>query len=471
MGYITKTLLKFYSGVVMPSSNSTVKALDLSNPYDSEKLNTIVDGLLKEATSQGASAAEAGLSVESGLSVTVRMGDVETIEHNRDKALGITVYFGHRKGSASTSDFSLKAVKETVKAACDIARYTEDDPYAGLPDEKLMAKDIQDLDLYHSWDIGAEEAIELAKECEDAARAEDKRIINSEGGSVSSHSGIRVYGNTLGFLDGYNTSRHSMSATMIAEQEGAMQRDYWYSTSRDANNLESASEIGKIAAQRTVSRLGAKSMPTCKVPVIFKAEVAKGLISHLLSGIRGGAQYRKASFLLDHLEKQIFPINIRIDERPHIKGALGSAPYDNEGVITSPHDLITDGILKSYVLDSYAARRLDMQSTGNAGGVHNLYINHDDIALDAMIKDMGKGLLITEVMGQGVNTVTGDYSRGASGFWIENGEIQYPVEEFTIASRLQDMFMGLQQVGNDLDLRGGVITGSWLIDNMTVAGG
>ena len=460
----------------MPSSNSSQSsnqnsALKTRDPYDSDKLKSIVDDLLKEASVQGASAAEAGLSVESGLSVTVRMGEVETIENNRDKGLGITVFFGNRKGSASTSDFSLKAVKETVKAACDIARYTEDDTYAGLPDENLMAKDIADLDLYHPWDIKAEEAIELAKECEDAARAEDKRIVNSEGGSVSSHTGIRVYGNTHGFINGYNTSRHSMSASMIAEQSGAMQRDYWYSVNRDASRLESASEIGKLAAQRTVSRLGAKSMPTCQVPVIFKAEVAKGLISHLLSGVRGGAQYRKATFLLDHLGKQIFPDRFRLDERPHIQGGLGSAPYDSEGVITTPHDLVTDGILKSYVLDSYGARRLGMQSTGNAGGTHNLFINHDDISLDAMMKDMGKGLLITEVMGQGVNTVTGDYSRGASGFWVENGEIQYPVEEFTIAGRLQDMFMGLQQVGNDLDMRGGVITGSWLIDNMTVAGG
>ena len=453
----------------MPSSNlnSTPNSTD---PYDSEKLKSVVDDLLQEATKQGASAAEAGLSVESGLSVTVRMGEVETIEHNRDKGLGITVYFGHRKGSASTSDFSLKAVKETVKAACDIARYTEDDSFSGLPDKNTMATDIADLDLYHPWELTTNDAVALATECEDAARAEDKRILNSEGGSVSSHSGIRVYGNTQGFLDGYNTSRHSMSATMIAEQEGAMQRDYWYSVNRDASKLESASEIGKHAAKRTVERLGAKGMPTCQVPVIFKSEVAKGLLSHFLSGVRGGAQYRKASFLLDHLGKQIFPERFRLDERPHIVGALGSAPYDSEGVITQARDLITDGVLQGYVLDSYAARRLEMQSTGNAGGVHNLFINHDDVSLNTMLKDMGKGLLITEVMGQGVNTVTGDYSRGASGFWVENGEIQYPVEEFTIASKLQDMFMGLQQVGNDLDTRGSVITGSWLIDNMTVAG-
>lgn len=455
----------------MSSSNLSSKKSDSADHFDSENLKSVVNDLLQEAKSQGASAAEAGLSVESGLSVTVRMGDVETIEHNRDKGLGITVYFGQRKGAASTSDFSLKAIKETVKAACDIARYTEDDPYAGLPDKNYMAKDITDLELYHPWEITAEQAIEIAKESEDVARAEDKRITNSEGGSVSSHTGIQVYGNSQGFLNGYNTSRHSISCTVIAGKDDAMQRDYWYSVNRDASKLESAAEIGKLAAQRTVGRLGAKHMPTCQMPVIFKAEVARGLLSHLLSGIRGGAQYRKASFLLDHIGKQIFPKNIRLDERPHIKGALGSAPYDNEGVITKARDVITDGILQGYVLDSYAARRLDLQSTGNAGGVHNLFINYDDVSLDAMIKDMDKGLLITEVMGQGVNTVTGDYSRGASGFWVENGEIQYPVEEFTIASRLQDMFMGLQLVGNDIDPRGGVITGSWLIDNMTVAGG
>lgn len=452
-----------------PSRNSSSKNIAATNAYDAENLKSVVADLLKEATALGASAAEAGLSVESGQSVTVRMGETETMEHNRDKGLAITVYFGQRKGSASTSDFSPQAIKSTVKAACDIARYTEDDAYAGLPDEKLMAKEIEDLDLYHPWDISAEEAMELAKQCEDAAR-EDKRIINSEGGSVTSHTGLRVYGNTQGFLNGYPTSRHSMSCTVIAEHQGSMQRDYWYSVNRDANKLESASDIGKQAAQRTISRLDARAMPTCNVPVIFKAEVARGLLSHFLAGIRGGAQYRKASFLLDHLGKQIFPGNIRLDERPHIKGGLASAPYDNEGVITTAHDIVTDGVLQSYVLDSYAARRLNMQSTGNAGGIHNLYINHDDVSLDAMLKEMDKGLLITEVMGQGVNTVTGDYSRGASGFWVEHGEIQYPVEEFTLASRLQDMFMGLQRVGNDLDTRAGVITGSWLVDNMTVAG-
>lgn len=444
-------------------------AINTTKAYDAESLKSVVNDLLKEAKIQGASAAEAALSVESGLSVTVRMGETETMEHNRDKALGITVYFGQRKGSASTSDFSPQAIKDTVKAACDIARYTEDDKYAGLPDEAMLATDIKNLELYHPWDISAEEAMTLAKECEDAAR-EDKRISNSEGGSVSSHSGIRVYGNSLGFLNGYPTSRHSLSCTVIAEHQGQMQRDYWYSVNRDATRLEPAKTIGQQAAKRTIERLGAKSMPTCNVPVIFKAEVARGLISHFLTAIRGGPQYRKASFLLDHLGKQVFPEKIRLDERPHILGGLASAPYDNEGVITTPHDIVTDGVLQSYILDSYAARRLNTQTTGNSGGIHNLYINHDDISLEAMLKEMGKGLLITEVMGQGVNTVTGDYSRGATGFWVEHGEIQYPVEEFTLASRLQDMYKGLQLIGNDLDTRSSIVTGSWLIENMTVAG-
>ncbi len=257
---------------------------------------------------------------------------------------------------------------------------------------------------------------------------------------------------------------------MIAEQDNAMQRDYWYSVNRDASKLESAAEIGKLAAQRTVSRLGAKQMSTCQVPVIFKAEVAKGLLSHLLAGIRGGAQYRKATFLLDHLGKQIFPDRIRLDERPHIKGGLGSAPYDSEGVITTAHDLVTDGVLQSYVLDSYAARRLNMQSTGNAGGIHNLYLNHDDVSLEVMLKEMGKGLLITEVMGQGVNTVTGDYSRGASGFWVENGEIQYPVHEVTIAGNLRDLYGRIAAIGTDQDTRGGIRCGSLLVEEMTIAG-
>ena len=441
-----------------------------TDTQDLENLKSLVDDLLREAKAQGASAAEAGLNSESGLSVTVRMGEVETVEHNSDKGLGITVYFGQHKGTASSSDFSPQAIRDTVKAACDIARYTEDDPFAGLADRDRLATEIPELDLYHPWNLSSEEAIALAHETEAAALQTDQRINNSEGGSVNSHSGIRIYGNSNGFLHGYKTSRHSMSCTVIASQDDAMQRDYWYSVNRDASKLDKAISIGQKAAERTLKRLGARRMPTGQVAVIFQADVARGLLSHFLAAIRGGAQYRKASFLLDHLGKQVFPENIRIDERPHIPAALASAPYDNEGVATVAHDIIHNGILESYVLDSYSARRLKMQTTGNAGGIHNLFINHDDISLQEMIREMNTGLLITEVMGQGVNTVTGDYSRGASGFWVENGEIQYPVEEFTLASTLQEMFMGLQRVSNDLDERGSIITGSWLIDKMTVAG-
>ena len=441
-----------------------------TDTQDLENLKSLVDDLLREAKAQGASAAEAGLNSESGLSVTVRMGEVETVEHNSDKGLGITVYFGQHKGTASSSDFSPQAIRDTVKAACDIARYTEDDPFAGLADRDRLATEIPELDLYHPWNLSSEEAIALAHETEAVALQTDQRINNSEGGSVNSHSGIRIYGNSNGFLHGYKTSRHSMSCTVIASQDDAMQRDYWYSVNRDASKLDKAISIGQKAAERTLKRLGARRMPTGQVAVIFQADVARGLLSHFLAAIRGGAQYRKASFLLDHLGKQVFPENIRIDERPHIPAALASAPYDNEGVATVAHDIIHNGILESYVLDSYSARRLKMQTTGNAGGIHNLFINHDDISLQEMIREMNTGLLITEVMGQGVNTVTGDYSRGASGFWVENGEIQYPVEEFTLASTLQEMFMGLQRVSNDLDERGSIITGSWLIDKMTVAG-
>ncbi len=441
-----------------------------TDTQDLENLKSLVDDLLREAKAQGASAAEAGLNSESGLSVTVRMGEVETVEHNSDKGLGITVYFGQHKGTASSSDFSPQAIRDTVKAACDIARYTEDDPFAGLADRDRLATEIPELDLYHPWNLSSEEAIALAHETEAAALQTDQRINNSEGGSVNSHSGIRIYGNSNGFLHGYKTSRHSMSCTVIASQDDAMQRDYWYSVNRDASKLDKAISIGQKAAERTLKRLGARRMPTGQVAVIFQADVARGLLSHFLAAIRGGAQYRKASFLLDHPGKQVFPENIRIAERPHIPAALASAPYDNEGVATVAHDIIHNGILESYVLDSYSARRLKMQTTGNAGGIHNLFINHDDISLQEMIREMNTGLLITEVMGQGVNTVTGDYSRGASGFWVENGEIQYPVEEFTLASTLQEMFMGLQRVSNDLDERGSIITGSWLIDKMTVAG-
>lgn len=438
--------------------------------FDAERSLSVVDDMLAEARRLGASAAEAAVNVEAGLSVNVRLGEVDTLEHNRDKGLGITVYFGQRKGSASTSDFSPRAIRETVQAACDIARFTEADEYAGLADAELMATAIPDLDLYHPWPLGAEQAIDLARECEAAGREADPRIRNSDGAMLSSHDGLRAYGNSHGFRGHYLRSRHSLSCTLIGEDEQGMQRDYWYTLSRNPAELEDPGAVGRKAAARTVARLGARRLGTCQVPVIFQAEVARGLLGHLVGALNGTALYRKASFLLDQLGKPIFPASVRIDERPHLKGALGSAPFDNEGVATRERDIVRAGILEGYVLDSYAARRLGMQTTGNAGGVHNLFINHDEVSFADLQRHMGTGLIVTEVMGQGVNTVTGDYSRGASGFWVENGEIRYPVEEITLASTMQAMFQGVQAIADDVDRRGNLCTGSWLIDQMTVAG-
>ncbi len=446
---------------IMPSSNT--------NPSNAQ-LEDLVRDILAEARAQGASAAEAGVSLETGLSVTARLGEVETIEYNRDKGLGVTVYFGGRKGSSSTSDFTPEAVREAVRAACGIAKYTAEDEYAGLAEAALMAREVPDLDLCHPWGINAEQAIELAIECEDAARGMDVRITNSEGGSVSSHQGYRVYGNSHGFIGAYPSTRHSLSCAVIGGEGEGMQRDYWFTVARDSVELEAAAEVGRRAAQRTLRRLDARRLPTCQVPVIFAAEIATSLLSHFTSAIRGGALYRKATFLLDHLGKQIFPAHIHIHEQPHLKRALGSTPFDNEGVATLARDIVRDGVLQGYILDSYAARKLGMQTTGNAGGVHNLVIDPGALDLDGLLRRMDKGLLVTELMGMGVNAVTGDYSRGAAGFWVENGEIQYPVEEITIAGNLRDMFMRIVEVGNDVEMRGGTRTGSILIEEMMIAG-
>ena len=437
--------------------------------FDVERSLEVVETMLREARKRGASAAEAGVSMEAGLSVNVRLGAVDTLEHNRDKALGITVYFGHRKGSASTSDFGARAIRETVQAACDIARYTEEDPCAGLADPERLATDIPDLDLYHPWGIEAERAIELARECEAAGRESDARIRNSEGANLSSHDGLRVYGNSHGFRGHYLSSRHSLSCTLIGEDESGMQRDYWYTVARHPDDLEDPQAVGREAARRAVARLGARRLETCQVPVIFRADVARGLLGHFVRAVSGSSLYRKASFLLDSLERPVFPGSVCIDERPHLRRGLGSAPFDNEGVATHARDVVYEGVLKGYALDSYAACRLGMTTTGNAGGVHNLFISHDEVSFDDLCRHMGTGLIVTEVMGQGVNIVTGDYSRGASGFWVENGEIQYPVEEFTLASTLPEMFRGIQAIANDLDHRASLVTGSWLIDQMTVA--
>lgn len=441
-----------------------------NDAIDTDELKNMVDFVLSEAKSKGASLAEAGLSLETGLSVTVRMGEVETVEHNRDRSFGITVYFGKRKGTASTTDFSNKAVIDTVQAACDIARYTEEDEYAGLPEPDRLAMTYPDLDLSHPWDLTTDDAIEIAQQSESVALSADKRINNSEGGYVTSHKDYRIYANSHGFCGDYFSTRHSSGCTVIASENDRMERDYWYSISRCPDQLESPDDIGKKAAQRVIQRLGATQVKTQRVPVVFQAEVARGLLGHFVRAISGGAQYRRASFLLDKLGESVFPERIRIDERPHLQRAIGSAPFDSEGVANSAHDLVSGGVLQSYVLDSYAARRLKTQTTGNAGGVHNLYIKDDGKDLDALLKEMDKGILITEVMGQGVNIVTGDYSRGGAGFWVEHGEIQYPIEEFTLASNLADMYQNLVLVGNDVDTRSSLCTGSWLINEMMIAG-
>lgn len=445
-------------------------AIDKQKTHGRGELEAVVAAILDEAKRQGASAAEAGVSAESGLSVTVRLGEVETVEHNRDKGLGVTVYFGHRKGSASTSDYSAHAIADTVRAACDIAKYTAEDECAGLADPALMAASIPDLDLYHPWDLTAERAIELAQECEAAARATDARITNSEGASVGSHSGYRVYGNSHGFIGAYPSSRHSVSCAVIAEDGHGMQRDYWYSVARDAADLENVRKVGARAGERAVRRLGGQKLSTRQAPVIFVADLAGGLFSQFVRAIRGESLYRKSSFLLDSLGQRVFPEFLRIHEQPHLKKALGSAPFDSEGVATRSRDLVAAGVLQGYVLDSYAARKLGMQTTGNAGGVHNLTIDPGGDDFNALLKRMDSGLLVTELMGMGVNIVTGDYSRGAAGFWVERGEIQHPVEEITVAGNLRDMFRQVVAVANDVDLRGNVRTGSVLVENMTIGG-
>lgn len=435
-----------------------------------EELEKLVQEALAEAKRNGASTAEASAHVESGLSVNVRMGSVDTLEHQRDRSLGVAVYFGHRKGAASSADFSSKSIRETVQAACDIARYTSEDPCQGLADADLMAREIPDLDLYHPWSLSPEAAIEFAKACEAAALAVDSRIGNSEGASLSSHSGVHVYGNSHGFVGGTNSSRHSLSCVVVAQEGDRMQRDYWYSVARDAEALDGVAEIGRKAAERALARLGSRRVATARVPVVFSPEMARGLLGSFVGAIRGGSLYRKASFLVDSLGRQIFPGFVRMEENPLIPRALGSAAFDGEGVATRDRLLVDGGVLQGYVLDSYSARKLKMQTTGNAGGIHNLIIDPGDLDRDGLLREIGRGLLVTEMMGHGINMVTGDYSRGAAGFWVENGEIAFPVEEITVAGNLKDMFMGIRAVGNDVDRRGSIHTGSMLVEGMTVAG-
>jgi PmbA protein len=429
-----------------------------------------VELAINEAKKLGASESEAAVSVDTGLSVTARLGEVETLEYQRDRGMGVTVYRGKRKGSASTADLSTKAIRETVAKAFSIAGFTAEDECAGLPDPDTIAKDIPDLDLSHPWDIEPDAARDLAVACEAAALTYDKRIANSEGATLSSHRGLRVFGNSIGFIGGYPSTVHSLSCVVLAQQDGEMQRDYWYSSVRDWRELEDGEHIGRTAAQRALRRLSARKPSTTTAPVLYVPELARGVIGHFLGAIRGGSQYRKASFLLDAAGQQVFPSWMQISERPHIPKALGSAPFDSEGCATRDRELVADGVLDGYILSTYSARRLGLKTTGNAGGVHNLIVKAGSEGYDELLKKMGRGLVVTELMGQGVNNVTGDYSRGAAGFWIENGAIAYPVHEITIAGNLKEMFRQIVAVGSDVDARGGVRTGSILIEKMTIAG-
>jgi len=434
-------------------------------------LEAIIARALDESRVLGATQAEAAVSQDTGLSVGVRLGEVETLEQQRDRSMGITVYFGQRKGSASTADFSLQAVSATVAKACSIARFTALDDCAGLAEPELMATTVIDLNLSHPWDLSADQAIEIAKTCEAAALAFDTRISNSEGASVSSHQGLHVYGNTHGFVGGYPTTSHSLSCVVLAGSGDEMQRDYWYSSTRDWQELEKAESIGRESPRRTLARLGPRKLKTQRAPVLLVPEIARGLVGHFMAAIRGSSQYRQSSFLLNSVGQQVFPAGFSISERPHILKGLGSAPFDDEGVVTVDREFVTDGILMSYLLSSYSARKLGLKSTGNAGGAHNLLVAaNTEGGMPALLRKLNTGLMVTELMGQGVNTVTGDYSRGASGFWVENGVIQYPVAEITIAGNLREMLRGIVAVGDDIDVRGGVRVGSILLDLMTIAG-
>lgn len=449
---------------------TTIRSDELDIEFETDNMSRLIEDILHEAKTLGATSAEVAVNKQCGLSANVRNNDVETIEFNRDCGFGITIFIGKRKGNASTSDSSPSAIRSAVSAAIAIAKQTTEDPFSGLVDAELMATEIQDLDLDHPMGITPEKAIKHALNAEQALLQTDSRIKNSDGATFASHRSIRMYGNSHGFLAGYPTSRHILSAVAIAEDKQGMQRDYYYTVARNADNLLSDEMIGIKAAQRSVARLGAKPVPTGEFPILLCPEVAAGFFGHFINAIKGGNLYRKSSFLVDHLGQQIFPTTISIEEKPFILQGLGSAPFDAEGVTTREQFFIREGMLENYMLSSYSARRLNMQTTANAGGIHNLLVSCSDNNFQQLLAKMHTGLLVTEVMGQGVNIVTGDYSRGASGFWVQNGEIQFPVEEITIAGKLQQMMANIVAVGNDYDARLSTQTGSVLLESMTIAG-
>ncbi len=454
----------------MPNAVIAAGDADSSPVAELDRLAAIAADVIARARGAGASAAEVSASVETGLNVSVRLGEVETVEHTRDRGFSLTVYFGQRKGSASTADLKSESIAATLEHACAIARYTEPDPAAGLADAALMANQFPDLDLWHPWPLSVDDAVELAQRCEAAGLAV-AGIGNSEGASVGSGSALEVYANSHGFIGREHATQHSMSCALIAgNDEDGMQRDYWWDSARARGDLMDAAALGRRAAERTLARLGARPLATRTCKVLFTPDTARSLLGHLVGAVSGGALYRRASFLLDQLGQSLFPAHVNIIERPRLPRGPASAAFDAEGVATHEHPLIENGVLKRYVLGSYSARKLGLVSTANAGGVRNLILEPGALDFAQMLDAMGTGLVVTELMGQGVNTVTGDYSRGAAGYWVERGVIAHPVEEVTIASNLRAMFADIEAVGSDLDARGGLMTPSLLVREMTIAG-
>lgn len=438
------------------------------------ELRSLAQTVLDHARRAGASGCDCDVSESYGLSVTVRKGRPDTVEHNRDRSVGVSVYWGERpkarRGHASTSDFSPAAITQTVEAAAAIARHTAEDDCAGLPDHDSLAWQVPELDLFHPWQVGTEEAFELARRCEAAAFGVSRKIRNSEGATVSAQHSQFVFANSLGFMGGYPATRHWLACSVIAEDRGLMQRDDWYSAGRVPGKLADPVALGRYAGERALARLGARKIPTCQAPVLFEAPVALQLIGHFVSAVNGGSLYRKSSFLVDSLGKEVFSPIVRIDERPHEPQAMASAPFDEEGVATGNRSIVRDGVVEGYFLGSYSARKLGMKSTGSAGGHHNLFVRSVGPDFAGMLRTLQRGLLVTELMGQGVNLVTGDYSRGAAGYWVEGGEIRFPVEEITIAGNLKDMFKRIVSIGSDVLVRSGRASGSILVENMTIAG-
>lgn len=439
-------------------------------PVPTAELERVAAQVLDVARRGGASAAETDVSQGVGQSVTVRKGEVETIAYNRDKGISVTVYLGARRGNASSADFSDDSIRDTVEKALAIAKFTAEDPCAGLADADRLARHWPDLDLFHPWNLGIDEAIDLGRAAEAAALAVDRRLVNSDGASVSRGESEFVYANSRGFHGGYRSSRHHIDASVIGEDENGMQRDFWYSAARSPDDLQEAAEVGRIAGERTARRLGARPVATVECPVLFEAPEAADLIGAYVQAVSGGSLYRRSSFLVDSLGKEIFAPGVTMVEEPHLARGRGSAPFDAEGVATARRIVVDRGVVNGYFLGSYAARKLGMPTTGNAGGSHNLVVSHGDDDLASLMKRMGRGFLVTEQLGHGVNAVTGDYSRGAAGYWIEGGEIAYPVEEVTIAGNLRDMFRRIVAIGRDVDRRGSRHVGSILIERMTVGG-